>query len=309
MASYSTNEFRSGLKVLLEGDPCSILENEFVKPGKGQAFNRVKFRNLKSGRVWERTFKSGESIEAADVMDLDMEYLYSDGEFWHFMRTDGSYEQVAAAAAAVGDAKDWLKEQDVCQVTLWNDDPPHCCGAAQLRRTGSDRNGSGAERRYRQRWHQTGNAVHRCGGQGGAFVRQHRRRSEDRYAYRGIRQSRPLSARSRRPHDRLAPSRRHRDPGRAVGTAQGDASLLRSPWRDRGDDPDAGRVHSHGPGCGGHRSAWIRIPADFPGIFHETAARRGHAGLLSAWCGIPRRRVRASAQPGIHHAGVVSLGL
>ncbi|MEC9252685.1 MAG: elongation factor P [Pseudomonadota bacterium] len=123
MAAYSTNEFRSGLKVLLEGEPCSILQNEFVKPGKGQAFNRVRFRNLKSGRVWERTFKSGESIEAADVMDMDMQYLYSDGEFWHFMRTDGSYEQVAANHAAVGTAKDWLKEEDVFSVTLWNDEP------------------------------------------------------------------------------------------------------------------------------------------------------------------------------------------
>ncbi len=123
VAAYSTNEFRSGLKVLLEGEPCSILQNEFVKPGKGQAFNRVRFRNLKSGRVWERTFKSGESIEAADVMDLDMQYLYSDGEFWHFMRTDGSYEQVAANRAAVDNAKDWLKEEDVLSVTLWNDEP------------------------------------------------------------------------------------------------------------------------------------------------------------------------------------------
>lgn len=123
MANYSTNEFKSGLKVLLEGEPCSILENEFVKPGKGQAFNRVKMRNLKSGRVWERTFKSGESIEAADVMETDMEFLYSDGEFWHFMRTDGSYEQLAADEAAVGEAKNWLKEQDTCQVTLWNEAP------------------------------------------------------------------------------------------------------------------------------------------------------------------------------------------
>ena len=72
MASYSTNEFRSGLKVMLDGEPCSILENEFVKPGKGQAFNRVRLRNLKTGRVWERTFKSGESLEAADVMDISM---------------------------------------------------------------------------------------------------------------------------------------------------------------------------------------------------------------------------------------------
>ena len=123
MASYSTNEFRAGLKVLLEGEPCSILVNEFVKPGKGQAFNRVKFRNLKTGRVWERTFKSGESIQAADVLDLDMEYLYSDGDHYHFMKTDGSYEQVAASPAAVGEAKQWITEQDLCRVTLWNDDP------------------------------------------------------------------------------------------------------------------------------------------------------------------------------------------
>ena len=123
MATYSTNEFKAGLKVLLEGDPCSILANEFVKPGKGQAFNRVRFRNLKSGRVWERTFKSGESIEAADVVETEMEYLYNDGEFWHFMKTDGSFEQVAAAESAISDRKDWLKEQDVWQVTLWNDVP------------------------------------------------------------------------------------------------------------------------------------------------------------------------------------------
>ncbi|AMO58761.1 elongation factor P [Endozoicomonas montiporae] len=123
MASYSTNEFRSGLKVMLEGDPCVMIENEFVKPGKGQAFNRVKFRNLMTNRVWERTFKSGESIEAADVMDYDMEYLYTDGEFWHFMMTDGSYEQHAASQAAVGDTIDWLKEQEVYSVTLYNGSP------------------------------------------------------------------------------------------------------------------------------------------------------------------------------------------
>ncbi len=123
MATYTTSEFKSGLKVLLEGDPCSIVENEFVKPGKGQAFNRVKLKNLKTGRVWERTFKSGETIEAADVMELDMEYLYADGEYWHFMKTDGSYEQLAADKAAVEDCVQWLKETDPCVVTLWNEDP------------------------------------------------------------------------------------------------------------------------------------------------------------------------------------------
>ncbi len=123
MASYSTNEFRSGLKVLLDGDPCIILDNELVKPGKGQAFSRVKLRNLISNRVWERTFKSGESLEAADVMDQDMEYLYTDGEFWHFMLTDGSFEQYPADAKAVGDTLKWLKEQDVYTVTLYNGAP------------------------------------------------------------------------------------------------------------------------------------------------------------------------------------------
>lgn len=123
MASYSTNEFKSGLKVMLDGDPCAIVENEFVKPGKGQAFNRVKLRNLANNRVWERTFKSGESLEAADVMDTDMEYLYTDGEFWHFMKTDGSFEQFAADEKAVTDAVKWLKEQDVYVVTLYNGTP------------------------------------------------------------------------------------------------------------------------------------------------------------------------------------------
>ena len=122
MATYSTNEFRGGLKIMLDGDPCSIIENEFVKPGKGQAFNRVKIRNLKTGRVIERTFKSGESVEGADVMDTSLQYLYSDGEFWHFMDPN-SYEQIAADATAVGDATKWLKEQDLCEVTLWNGAP------------------------------------------------------------------------------------------------------------------------------------------------------------------------------------------
>ena len=123
MANYATNEFRSGLKVMLEGDPCVILDNEFVKPGKGQAFNRVKFRNLMSNRVWERTFKSGESLEAADVMEYDMEYLYTDGEFYHFMMTDGSFEQHGASKDAVGDTVNWLKEQEVYTVTLYNGAP------------------------------------------------------------------------------------------------------------------------------------------------------------------------------------------
>lgn len=122
MATYSTNEFKAGLKVMLDGDPAAIVENEFVKPGKGQAFNRVKIRNLKTGRTIERTFKSGESIEAADVVDVEMQYLYNDGQFWHFMNPE-SYEQLAADKNAIGDNAKWMKEQDVCIITLWNGVP------------------------------------------------------------------------------------------------------------------------------------------------------------------------------------------
>lgn len=122
MATFSTNEFKGGLKILLDGDPYSIVENEFVKPGKGQAFNRVKVRNLKNGKVVEKTFKSGESVEAADVMEIDVQYLYHDGEFWHFMEPN-SFEQYSADEVAVGDAKLWLKDQDMCKVMLWNGSP------------------------------------------------------------------------------------------------------------------------------------------------------------------------------------------
>ena len=122
MATYSTNEFKGGLKLMIDGAPCSIIENEIVKPGKGQAFNRVKFRNLKTGRVVERTYKSGESVEAADVVELDLQYLYNDGEVWHFMNVD-SYEQYEADASAVGEASNFLKEQEMCIVTLWDGVP------------------------------------------------------------------------------------------------------------------------------------------------------------------------------------------
>ena len=122
MASYSTNEFRGGLKIMLEGDPCTIIENEFVKPGKGQAFSRVKLRNLKTGRMLEKTFRSSENVEAADVIDRELGYLYSDGAFWHFMDAE-TYEQYQADTNAMGESVKWLKEQDVCQVTLWNGTP------------------------------------------------------------------------------------------------------------------------------------------------------------------------------------------
>ncbi len=122
MASYTTSEVRGGLKVLLDGDPYAVIENEFVKPGKGQAFNRIKVRNLKTGRTIEKTFRSGESLEGADVVDTEMQFLYQEGDFWNFMQPE-SFEQYTADKAAVGDAAQWLKDGTVCIITLWNNVP------------------------------------------------------------------------------------------------------------------------------------------------------------------------------------------
>ncbi|EOT1530576.1 elongation factor P [Providencia stuartii] len=122
MATYSTNEFRSGLKIMLDGEPCAILDSEFVKPGKGQAFARVRIRKLISNKLLEKTFKSTDSVEAADVMDMNLTYLYNDGEFWHFMNNE-TFEQLAADEKAVDDNAKWLIDQADCILTLWNGRP------------------------------------------------------------------------------------------------------------------------------------------------------------------------------------------
>ena len=122
MATYSSNEFRAGLKIILDGDPYNIVENEFVKPGKGQAFNRVRVRNLVTGRVVEKTFKSGDSVEAADVFETEVQYLYNDGEQWHFMHPE-TFEQYACDKAVLGDGALWMKEEDMCNLTLFNGEP------------------------------------------------------------------------------------------------------------------------------------------------------------------------------------------
>ena len=122
MSTLSTNEFKSGSKILLDNQPCVILENECVKPGKGQAFNRVKIRNLFTGRVLEKTFKSGESVPAADVIEQDMQFLYAEQDTWVFMDQQ-SYDQIEVSSETVKETKLWLKEQDVCSVTLFNGQP------------------------------------------------------------------------------------------------------------------------------------------------------------------------------------------
>lgn len=122
MATYSTNQFKNGMKFIWDGDPCSITENILVKPGKGQAFNRVKMKNLKTGRSLERTFKSTETVEAAEIEEFNVEFLYADGENWHFMEPE-SFEQYSADSVAMGDAVKWVKAQEACVMILWNEAP------------------------------------------------------------------------------------------------------------------------------------------------------------------------------------------
>ncbi|MAD92041.1 MAG: elongation factor P [Gammaproteobacteria bacterium] len=122
MANYSTNNLKAGMRIVIDGNPCVIIENEFVKPGKGQAFYRVRIKDLKANKTINKTFRSGESIEAADVVETDMQYLYTDGEFWYFMNQE-TFDQYAVDSSAIGEAKKWITDSDICGVTLWNDSP------------------------------------------------------------------------------------------------------------------------------------------------------------------------------------------
>lgn len=122
MPRCTTAQLKNGLKLLLDGNPCSVISHEFVKPGKGQAFTRVKFKDLTSGRTLDKTFKSGESLEIADVMELEMQYLYKDGDTWHFMSL-ANYDQYIIDKTAIADSLGYLVEQEKYLITLWNDNP------------------------------------------------------------------------------------------------------------------------------------------------------------------------------------------
>ena len=122
MASYGMNDVKNGMKILVNNQPAVIIDTEYVKPGKGQAFTRVKYRLIKDGRTQEITMKSTDSLDAADVVDTDMNFMYSDGEYWHFMDPE-SFEQVQATKAGMGGAEKWLKGEESCVVTLWNGEP------------------------------------------------------------------------------------------------------------------------------------------------------------------------------------------
>lgn len=119
MASYNTSDFRKGLKVQLENEPYLIIDMEFMKPGKGQAVYKCKFRNLLTGRVLDKNYRSGDSVEAADVSEASVQYLYKDGTHWHFMDPE-SYEQYELTKDQIGDVAQFLIDEAKCDVVFWN---------------------------------------------------------------------------------------------------------------------------------------------------------------------------------------------
>lgn len=122
MASYNTSDFRKGLKIQIDGDPYLMVECNFVKPGKGQALYKCRMKNLIRGTTLDRTYKSGDSLEAADITEIEGQYLYRQGDKWVFMDTT-SFEQYELNADQVDDAWKYLKDGMMCQLLLFNDTP------------------------------------------------------------------------------------------------------------------------------------------------------------------------------------------
>ena len=122
MASYSTSDFRKGLKVQIDGDPYIMAECNFVKPGKGQALYKCKLRNLLKGTILDRTYKSGDSLDAADIEEIDATFLYSQGTQYIFMEVK-TYEQYELEKETLDDAWKYLKEGMACKMLLFNNNP------------------------------------------------------------------------------------------------------------------------------------------------------------------------------------------
>ncbi|CAL1329255.1 elongation factor P [Candidatus Providencia siddallii] len=122
MITYNTNEFCSGLKIILDKEPSVILNAEFVKPGKGQAFVRVRIKKLISKKILEKIFKTTDYVESANITEINLTYLYNDNELWYFINNK-TFEQLSADKKSVGSNAKWLIHQIDCCITLWNGHP------------------------------------------------------------------------------------------------------------------------------------------------------------------------------------------
>jgi len=119
---YLASDLRKGLKMEIDGDPHVIVGFEFKKPGKGQSLYKCRLKNMITGAQFERTYRSGDKFEKADLEEVDMEYLYSDKDTWCFMNSS-NYEQIFLTQEQLGDSIDLLKDNTVCTVLLHNGNP------------------------------------------------------------------------------------------------------------------------------------------------------------------------------------------
>src|SRR6056297_2533301 len=119
---YLASDLRKGLKLEIDGDPYVIVGFEFKKPGKGQSLYKCKLKNMITGSQFERTYRSGDKFEKADLEETDMEYLYSDRDGWWFMNST-TYDQIMLTKEQIGENVDLLKENTVCTVLLHNQNP------------------------------------------------------------------------------------------------------------------------------------------------------------------------------------------
>lgn len=119
---YESSDLRKGLKIELDGDPHMVVQFEFVKPGKGQALYKCKLKNMLTGAQFDKTFRSGDKFNDPNLEEVEMEYLYADGDAFCFMNTT-SYEQEFMTREQVGDAAQFLKENTVCNVLLHDGSP------------------------------------------------------------------------------------------------------------------------------------------------------------------------------------------
>lgn len=122
MVTVEAGQLRKGLAIMLDGTPHMIVEMEFKKPGKGQALYKCKFKNLLTEQLYERTYRSGDRFDTADVTETDFQYLYSDGDAFHFMHTE-TYEQIRISAENIGGQKHFLKEELVVKALLHEGNP------------------------------------------------------------------------------------------------------------------------------------------------------------------------------------------
>jgi elongation factor P len=116
---YESGDLRKGLKIEIDGDPYVITQFEFVKPGKGQALYKCKLKNMVTGAQFDKTWRSGEKINPANLEETEMEYLYQDGDSYCFMNTS-TYDQEFLSVDQIGDAQSLLKENTVCNVLLFD---------------------------------------------------------------------------------------------------------------------------------------------------------------------------------------------